>query len=142
MTRILWLVFERVPHPDAVAYPAGEDDARFVRELFALPYAERLRLAGQLRRFEASESVRPAVARRFVSCRMPSGLYHPVPWRLARWLARVLIADEAVISRAGARIDRWLNHAAESPILIPAVRQGRHYWSRDSRISAQPRPVG
>jgi hypothetical protein len=52
---------------------------------------------------------------------MPSGLYHPVPWRLAKWLSRVLVADDAIVARTTARIERWLADAAQPRILVPTA---------------------
>lgn len=121
MPRILWLVYERPPHPDAVSCPAGEEDARLVLELLARPYSQRLHLAEQLRNFHKGQDRRPIADRQRVPCRRPSGLYHPVPWRLAKWLACVLPAGTAVIERTTTRIHTWLEQNSETQVVSPTA---------------------
>lgn len=105
--RLLWLTYERSPHPDAICHPATDDDAELVIALLRRPYRERIRLTEQLAHFLSQEARRPAPDRTSVACRTPGGLYHPVPWRLAKWLRHVLPATESVIENTITRIERW-----------------------------------
>ena len=41
MSSILWLAYERPPHPDSVRVAAGETDLRFVLAVLSLPYRDR-----------------------------------------------------------------------------------------------------
>ncbi|MGD9853825.1 MAG: hypothetical protein AB7U20_02645 [Planctomycetaceae bacterium] len=118
--RLLWLAYERPPHPDAVCHPASEEEAEFVLALLRRNYGERARLTEQLVRFLAEETRRNAVDRRSVACRTPSGLYRCVPWRLAKWLRHVLPATESAVQRTIARIEQWRRHGSgESDIVSP-----------------------
>jgi hypothetical protein len=120
MARILWLVYERVPHPDAVAFPATEADVRFAAELLAQPYAVRRNLAAQLRRYVAVQRARAPVERDWVPCRAPgSGIVRPVPYRLAKWLVPVLGADDAVVRETHARLDAWSARGAALVLSAP-----------------------
>lgn len=114
--RTLWLVFERLPHPEAVAYPAGEQDVEFVLELLERPYPQRVSMAGQLRAYLEQQQKRSVFDRPCVPCRRASGLYHLVPWRLAQWLACVLIAPDAVIQRTAARLRTWRTQGEDAEI--------------------------
>ena len=113
---VLWLVFERVSHPEAVCYGASAEDVGLVLELFGRPYVERVRLAGALRNYVREQARCGMLERRWVPVRRASGLYRPVPWRLAKWLACVLGAEDGVIERTGARLRRWLE-GSEDPAL-------------------------
>lgn len=117
MPRLLWLVYERVPHPDAVCCPADEETARFVLELLAQPYARRRQLAEQLRRFVRDQSKRPVFSRQSIACRGPNGLFRLVPWRLAKWLSHVLPAEDGVIERPRTRIRHWLENGEQAEIV-------------------------
>ena len=110
--RVLWLVYERVPHPEAVCYGASAEDVGLVLELFGKPYAERIRLAGALRSYLREQEGRALLERRWAPVRRESGLYQPVPWRLAKWLACVLRAEHGVVERTGRRLRRWLEETA------------------------------
>ena len=105
--RLLWLTYERAPHPDAICHPATVDDAEFVIALLRRPYAERIGLTEQLARFLSKQKPLAATKRGAVACRTPSGLYRSVPWRLAKWLRHVLPATDSVIEDTIARIERW-----------------------------------
>jgi hypothetical protein len=110
MPRILWLRYERPPHKDAVAHPANEDELRLVMALLELPHRERTHLSGLLRNWlKATEKDspfdRPAIAVRF-----GEGLYQPVDWRLAKWLACVLPIGEGGAITTRSRIRRWLEN--------------------------------
>ena len=119
MSRHLWLVYERLGHPDAVSYPADEQDARCALELLSHPYARRLHLAGQLRKFLKQQERRPVFSRNKVPCRRDSGLYHLVPWRFAKWLSVVLPAEDAVIESTASRIRTWLKADGAMAIVNP-----------------------
>ncbi len=105
--RLLWLTYERSPHPDAVCHPATDDEAEFIIALLQRPYRERVHLAGQLIRYLAEQNQRAAADRCSVACRTPSGLYRCVPWRLAKWLRHVLPASDSVIQDTIRRIENW-----------------------------------
>jgi hypothetical protein len=105
--RLLWLTYERPPHPDAVCHPATEEETDFVLALLRRPYRERMHLTGQLIRFLAEEVRRAPVLRRALACRTPGGLYHCVSWRLAKWLRHALPATESAVDDTIARIERW-----------------------------------
>lgn len=119
--RLLWLTYERSPHPDAVSHPATDDDAAFVIALLQRPDRERIRLTEQLARFLAEQKLRAATDRSSVACRMPSGLYHLVPWRLAQWLRHVLPATEPVIEDTIARIQQWRQRSPSAPHCLAAT---------------------
>ncbi len=116
MSRILWLAYERLPHPDAVSYPAGEDDVHLVLELLARPYADRQRISEQLRRYQTEQDTLPTFCRQSIPCRRNSGLYHLVPWRLAKWLSAVLRAEDPVIERTQTRIRNWLQRSDQPQV--------------------------
>ncbi len=105
--RLLWLTYERSPHPDAICHPATEEDAEFVLTLLRRPYCERMRLTEQLACFLGKQKRDSATDRTSVACRTPSGLYRSVPWRLAKWLRHVLPATDSVLEDTIARIEQW-----------------------------------
>ncbi len=119
MPRILWLAYERLPHPDAVSYPAGEDDVRLVLELLARPYPDRQQISEQLRHFQSEQDALPMFCRRSIPCRRESGLYHLIPWRLAKWLSAVLRAEDRVIERTQTRIHNWLEGSDHPQVISP-----------------------
>jgi hypothetical protein len=106
-TRILWLVYERVPHPDAVSYPADEEDAALARDLLSRSRPERTRIGEQLASYLHEQSMRPVAERRMVPVRRESGIYRLVSWRFAKWLSKALVAQDEAVSRTLARIERW-----------------------------------
>ena len=116
--RELWLAYERVPHPDAVCYGATAEDVELVLDLFAKPYAERVRLVEALRNYLKEQAGRGLLERRWVPVRRASGLYHAMPWRLAKWLACVLGAEEGVIEGTGVRLRRWLEGREERSLQV------------------------
>ncbi len=119
MQNILWLRFERPPHPDAVAHPANVEDLRLVLALLELPWRERNRLSGLLRNWLSAAEEQCPIDRPGVAVWFGDGLYQPVPWRLAKWLACVLpIGDGGAISTRN-RIQSWLENEKESRILLP-----------------------
>ena len=105
--RLLWLTYERPPHPDAVVHPVDSRDAAFVIALLEHPYERRIELTRQLAVYLATQDSVPQVDRQPVPCRTPSGLYHLVPWRLAKWLRHTLPASECVIDRTLVQIQQW-----------------------------------
>jgi hypothetical protein len=111
--RVLWLVFEQLPHPEAVCYPAGEADARLAAALLQQPRLERVRYAGQLRRFLCEQEGLSPFARPGVACREGDGLYRVISWRFAKWLANVLPAEGAQLEGVRGRIGDWLNDGRE-----------------------------
>ena len=120
MPRLLWLVYERPPHPEAVSYPAGEDDARLAIALLEAPYTRRLHLAEQFRNFLAVQTRRAPFDRKAVPCRWTSGLYRLVPWRLAKWLSAVLPAGDSVAAATAARLRAWLAQGETAALLGPS----------------------
>jgi hypothetical protein len=124
-SRVLWLVYERPPHADAVSYPAGEDDVRLAIELLESPYVRRRHVAEQLRSFLATQARRSSLERQRVPCRRASGWYHVVPWRLAKWLAAVLPARDSVAQTTAQRLRSWLAQGDSAAILDPACCEGK-----------------
>jgi hypothetical protein len=108
MPRLLWLAFERPPHPDAVCHPATADEVQLVLEFLAGSVTQRRQRAEQLRNYLAQQAALPPWSRPAVPCRRATGLYVLVPWRLAKWLATVLPATDGLLERTRGRLQRWL----------------------------------
>ena len=123
--KLLWLVYERPPHPDAVVHPIETADADFVLALLEHPYERRIDLTRQLSNYLKAQEAAPPTNRPPVPCRMPSGLYRLVPWRLAKWLRHVLPAPESVIRRTASRIERWRS-ASSSAATVRAESSRRN----------------
>jgi hypothetical protein len=121
MSRILWLVYERVPHPDAVSYAATKEDAMLVLELLAHPYMKRLHLAEQIENYLHEQNRLGIFERKTIPCRRASGLYQLLPWRLAKWLSKVLPAGDSVIENTETRIRSWLREQENSCLLRPSA---------------------
>lgn len=110
--RLLWLGFERPPHPDAVCHAATTADVEFVLEWLDQSEDDRVRMAQQLRKFVEQQSAIAPWQRPNVPCRRPAGLYVLIPWRFAKWLACILPATPAAIDRTRHRLEAWLQHNA------------------------------
>ncbi|OYW24854.1 MAG: hypothetical protein B7Z55_00990 [Planctomycetales bacterium 12-60-4] len=123
MSRILWLAFEKPPHPDAVCHPATTEDVLFALELLESSDEHRQRLSGQLRRYLAQQSGLAPWSRPAVPCRRASGLYALVPWRFAQWLASVLPASQGLIDRTRTRLQSWLENNTPVRIVHPQESQ-------------------
>lgn len=108
-TRIVWLVFERVPHPDAVSYPADIEDVRLVLSLLDYRLVQRSDLVRKLRRILDVVGREPPCERPTIPARMPNGLYRPISWRLAKWLACVLGCEGSPRERLMARLRTWVD---------------------------------
>jgi len=106
--RLLWLVFERVPHPEAVCYAASEEDARLAETLLSSPRTERLKYAEQLRNYLREQDPLPPFERPGVACRAGAGLYRVISWRFAKWQANTLPAEGTPLERMRGRIRDWL----------------------------------
>lgn len=106
--RVMWLVFERLPHPEAVCYAAGEADVRLAEVLLKQPRIERVRYAEQLRNYLREQEGLSPFARPGVACREGDGLYQVISWRFAKWLANVLPAEGAQLEGVRGRIADWL----------------------------------
>lgn len=117
MSRILWLVYERVPHPDAVSYPAVEEDVRLVLELLSRSYPERLQQAEQMRNYLSEQREVSVIDRKTVPIRRVSGLYQPASWRLVKWLSMVLPAGEGVVMNTKKRMRMWLEVCGETEVI-------------------------
>lgn len=109
---VLWLVYEKPPHVDAVTHPATAGDVLLVLDLLEEPEARRCHLADQLRRYLAQQEGLEPWSRPSVPCRRASGLYALVPWRLAKWLACVLRAEPARLETLIQRLEGWLGESA------------------------------
>lgn len=120
MGRLLWLAFERHPHPDAVCHPATVDDVLLVLELLETSESHRQRLASQLRRYVAQQADIDIWQRPAIPCRRESGLYALVPWRLAQWLACVLPATPSALDRTRGRLQSWLQERDEAVVHVGA----------------------
>lgn len=121
MSRLLWLAFERPPHPDAVCHPATVEDVLFVLELLETPETRRRHLAVQLRGYLAQQRDLAPWSRPAVPCRRESGLYALVPWRMASWLSHVLPATPGLIDRTRLRLERWLQAGSSARVVNPTV---------------------
>ncbi len=119
MPRILWLAFEKPPHPDAVCHPATVDDVLFALELLEFPEEHRCRLAEQLRRYLAQQTGIAPWSRPAVPCRRQSGMYALVPWRFAQWLSVVLPASQGLLERTKLRLEAWLKSQTASKVVNP-----------------------
>ncbi|MBI1346175.1 hypothetical protein GC163_07780 [bacterium] len=120
MSRLLWLAFERPPHPDAVCHPATMDDVLLILEWLESAESRRVHLSEQLRGYLAQQHDITPWSRPAVPCRRESGLYALVPWRMAKWLSHVLPASPGVIERTRRQLERWLQTTSSSPIVNPA----------------------
>jgi len=120
MPRVLWLAFERPPHPDAVCHPATADDVHLVLELFASPRPMRMRWSEQLRNYLSQQADIAPWSRPAVPCRRACGLYVLVPWRFAKWLSVVLPAADGLLERTAQRLQRWLA-AGDARVLNPSA---------------------
>ncbi len=109
MPDVLWLVFERVPHPDAVSYPADQRDALLVLQLLDVSPRKRVHLAEQFRNFQKQIEKQPVFERPQVPVRGVNGLYQLVNWRFAKWLSHILPACESTIESTRTRVESWLN---------------------------------
>lgn len=119
MPLVLWLAYERPPHPDAVRAAAREADLHLVLQLLSLTCAERSRYAVQLANYLRSRNRRSAFSEESLTCRLPDGVCHFINWRLAKWLSHVLPAADAVIERTATQIRTWLRHNREQRLLQP-----------------------
>jgi len=123
MSRLLWLAFERPPHPAAVCHPATIEDVLFVLELLDAPEPRRQHLSAQLRRYLDQQRDIAPWSRPAVPCRRDSGLYALVPWRMAQWLSHVLPATPGLIERTRRRLELWLREASSARVINPVVAQ-------------------
>lgn len=111
MSRLLWLAFEKPPHPDAVCHPATAEDVLLVLEKLEAVADQRRQLGQQLHGYLAQQADLPPWQRPAIPCRRESGLYALIPWRLAKWLSVVLPAETGVIERTTQRLQAWLQQA-------------------------------
>lgn len=111
--RVIWLVFEGAPHPEAVCYPAGEEDARLAVSLLSAPLCERQRYAEQLRNYLREQEGLSPFERPGVACRQGDGLFRVICWRFAKWLANVLPAETGMVEGARGRIERWMGKSRQ-----------------------------
>jgi len=113
MTRILWLLYERAGHPDAVRYGANEEEVRFVLGLLEQSRLEREEMSRRLRRYVAIEQQRDLFQRRLVAVRGANGLFRPIGWKLAQWLRCVLPMSERTGQRVVRQLRDWLSFGSE-----------------------------
>lgn len=117
MQRTLWLVYERPPHPDAVAYPANAEELELVLTVMKLPHRDRCHLSGLLRNWLAEVKDEDPIDRPGVAVRFGAGLYQPVPWRLAKWLSCILPINESGAESTRGQIRAWLENETLSQSL-------------------------
>jgi hypothetical protein len=137
MPRIIWLNYEKSPHPEAVSHPANEDDARIVLELLGRPPAERLRIAERFRDFVKRQKTLPLFCRETIPCRRQTGLYYLIPWRLAKWLSHVLRTTNPILQRTMSRLQVWLDVRSRSVSVVSAKPTGCGSWD-ETQVFAQP----
>jgi hypothetical protein len=107
MLDCLWLVYERPPHPDAVSYPAREEDLQLVLEMLSATRWRRMQIAEQLGNYLREQRIRSPFQRLGVPLRRESGLYQIIPWRFAQWMSRVLTGPDALLERVRGQIEAW-----------------------------------
>jgi hypothetical protein len=117
MSPVLWLAFERPPHPQAVCHPATGEEVRLVLELFERPAQQRQHLADTLQRYVSAQAKLTPWQRPCIPCRRTSGLYMLIPWRLAQWLSAVLGATDGLIERTQRRLEAWLARRSGASVL-------------------------
>lgn len=122
--RILWLVFERPPHPEAVSYPADADEVRLVLSLLAYPYARRMDIVTTLRNILAAMEHTAPCERPTIPARLPSGLYRLISWRFAKWLANVLAVEGSAQRRVQRELQGFLASGRESNVFSALSRNG------------------
>lgn len=115
--RILWLTYERLPHPDAVIHPAEEREVRLVLTLLEYPIARRAQLVERLKNIFLKILQRPVFDRPNIPARMENGLYFPVNWRFALWLSHVLSFDGSRKEQLVSALQTWLNEGSDGVVL-------------------------
>jgi len=88
--RLLWLTYEKIPHPDAVICPVEEAQVRLVISLLETSYERRLGILQRLKSISFKISKLAPIERPSIPARMPNGLYEPISWRFALWLTHAL----------------------------------------------------
>lgn len=117
--RTVWLVYERSPHPDAVSSPADARDVRLILHLLERTRNERVQIAERLRAILAEIERRSPFERPGIPARTPEGIYRPISWRLAKWLACVLRCDGSVRERVTGRLHAWLSSGSDGEACRP-----------------------
>jgi len=118
----LWLVFERVPHPDAVAYSASKEDVRFALDLLQREEADRLRIGQELSVYLSQMRGQNPFQRPQVPVRSSSGLYHLVPWRFAKWLSLSCRVCPSARERTCRRLEAWLAEQVEGALILTGAQ--------------------
>lgn len=111
--RVLWLVYGEAGDPKGVRYPADREDVEFVRGLLQRPRMEREEISLALGNYLAHEEERSAWLRRAVPVRGESGLYRLIPWRLAKWLKRGLLAEGRGRDKIFRKFRKWLGQQGD-----------------------------
>lgn len=116
--RYLWLAFERLPHPDAVSYPASEEDVRQALYLLRKPERERVAMAGQLANYLREVSRKPAWERAAIPVRTHTGLFRLISWRFAKWLSKACACSPGSVERTIRQLEHWLDHEREQRPIV------------------------
>ena len=115
--RILWLTYQRLPHPDVVVCPGDEQDVRLVLSLLSYPIARRNQIANRLKQIVAHLQSIPVIDRPSIPARTTSGLYRLMNWRLAFWLSHALAFEGSLLEDTRQLIEQWLAEGADGEVL-------------------------
>jgi hypothetical protein len=115
-SRILWLTYERLPHPEAVIHPAEEREVRLVLTLMEYPLARRAQLVERLKNIFQKILQMPVFDRPNIPARTENGLYFPVNWRFALWLSRVLPFDGSRKEQLVSALQQWLRDGSDGAV--------------------------
>jgi hypothetical protein len=125
-SRILWLTWERLPHPEAVIHPADEREVRLVLSLMEYPIARRAQLIERLKNIFQKIFKLPVFDRPSIPARMANGLYFPVNWRFALWLSRVLSFEGSRKDQLVATLQNWLAEGSDGDVFSPCCATQPH----------------
>lgn len=123
--RLLWLIHEQLPHPDAVICPADENQVQLVITLLKDTHERRMGILQRLKAIANKLATIPPIDRPSIPARMPNGLYEPIPWRFVLWLSHVLRIQEA--SRRQeliTRLQHWLDQGNDCEMISTHQAQG------------------
>ena len=125
-SRILWLTYEKLPHPDAVTHPADEREVRLVLSLMEYATDRRAQLVERLNKIFQKILKVPVFDRPNIPARMENGLYFPVNWRFALWLSRVLVFEGSRKEHLVSALQNWLAEGSDGAVISPCCATQPH----------------